>query len=237
MGEPREVWDELLAAAAALQRILPGAVLVGGTAAAIHVRHRISHDADHVLTDLRERFESVLHELEADAGWTTARMLPPVLVLGSLHGVETGIRQLRRSAPLEVETVLIPGGDSVLIPTAPEMLRIKAWLLATRNTQRDLLDVVALSDHLGDAGTVSALASLDSLYQQDSGESVAHQLVRQLAEPHPVDAEAGRLSDPATLFVAVAPEYATADLLRDRASRLAGVLLRDLAPRGLPERE
>ena len=35
-------------AAARLQRILPGAVLVGGTGSAIHAGHRFSHDADHV---------------------------------------------------------------------------------------------------------------------------------------------------------------------------------------------
>lgn len=49
-------------------------------------------------------------------------------------GVPTGIRQLRRTAPLEVEEV-----EGLRVPTLPEMARIKAWLLATRNTVRDLL--------------------------------------------------------------------------------------------------
>ncbi|AUB82471.1 hypothetical protein THSYN_16995 [Candidatus Thiodictyon syntrophicum] len=39
-------WETVLSSAARLQRILPDAVLVGGTAAAIHVGHRFSRDAD-----------------------------------------------------------------------------------------------------------------------------------------------------------------------------------------------
>lgn len=41
-------WERLLMAAARLQRILPGVVLVGGTASVIHAGQRFSHDADHV---------------------------------------------------------------------------------------------------------------------------------------------------------------------------------------------
>ena len=56
--QPLPEWDLVLSAAAHLQRILPDAVLVGGTASAIHARHRFSRDADHVLTDLRVRFDA-----------------------------------------------------------------------------------------------------------------------------------------------------------------------------------
>jgi hypothetical protein len=42
----------VLSSVARLQRILPGAVLVGGTASAIHAEHRFMRGADHVLTDL-----------------------------------------------------------------------------------------------------------------------------------------------------------------------------------------
>jgi hypothetical protein len=53
-------WEELLSSAARLQKIVPEAVLVGGTAAALFTRHRVSFDADHVLSDLRERFDDPL---------------------------------------------------------------------------------------------------------------------------------------------------------------------------------
>ncbi|MCS6847518.1 MAG: hypothetical protein RMN52_07380 [Anaerolineae bacterium] len=49
-------WDRVISAACHLQAVLPEAVLVGGTSAALYVGHRISLDADHVLTDLRERW-------------------------------------------------------------------------------------------------------------------------------------------------------------------------------------
>jgi len=81
-------WERLLTSAARLQRILPDAVLVGGTAAALYADHRISRDADHVLMDLRERFDEVLAQLESVAGWKTARIKKPVLILGSLDGIE-----------------------------------------------------------------------------------------------------------------------------------------------------
>ena len=67
-------WEHLLSSAARLQKILPDAVLVGGSAAAIHVNHRFSRDADHILTNLKDTFDSVLADLESVAGWKTARV-------------------------------------------------------------------------------------------------------------------------------------------------------------------
>ena len=90
----------MLAAAAHLQQLLSDAVLVGGTAAAVYAAHRLSVDANHVLTDLKSRFDQVLGELESVAGWETARVNRPVLILGSLDGIETGTRQLIRREPL-----------------------------------------------------------------------------------------------------------------------------------------
>lgn len=51
-------------------------MLVGGSAAAHHAGHRVSLDDDHVLADLRERFEEVLGALEQTDGWVTARVRP-----------------------------------------------------------------------------------------------------------------------------------------------------------------
>jgi hypothetical protein len=42
-------WETLLAHAALLQTKIPAAILVGGTAAAVHAGHRISFDHDHVV--------------------------------------------------------------------------------------------------------------------------------------------------------------------------------------------
>lgn len=182
-------WDAVVAAAARLQELVPDAVLVGGTAAALHAGHRVSFDDDHVLVDLRERFDDVLAELERQEGWLTARVNRPVLVLGSLDGVETGIRQLIRTRPLEVEQMEVPGGP-IRIPTLAEMFRVKAWLVLRRNATRDYLDVVALGDRLGPEAAAAVALSLDDYYddqQGDGGRRIATQLARQLAEPAPYD--------------------------------------------------
>ena len=55
-NEPLPEWEALLSSAAHLQRIVPEAVLVGGTAAASFAHHRVSLDHDHTLGDLRLRF-------------------------------------------------------------------------------------------------------------------------------------------------------------------------------------
>ncbi len=143
-----EAWEAVLASLCRLQSVLPEAVLVGGTASALYAGHRLSFAHDHVLPDLRERFDAVLIELESVAGWETHRVKRPVLIPGSLDGVETGVRQLRRARPLET-TVMRVGGHDVVLPTLPEVLRIKAFLCLERNAARDYLDLAALAAHMG----------------------------------------------------------------------------------------
>lgn len=191
---PLPDWELVLSSAARLQRILPDAVLVGGTASAIHAQHRFSRDADHVLTDLRHRFDDVLAQLESVAGWKTARVQRPVQILGSLDGIETGVRQLIRGEPLETAEVNYRG-MRITVPTEGEILRIKGVLILKRNATRDYLDFVALADHLGDEGVAHALQSFDQLYRQDSGESPLQQLQVQLANALPYDLEETELSE------------------------------------------
>lgn len=181
-------FEDVLAAAARLQELVPDAVLVGGSAAAHHARHRVSFDDDHALADLRERFDDVLGALEDTEGWITARVRRPVLILGSLDGIETGIRQLVRRRPLEVEEVRV-GRRNLRVPTLSETLRIKSWLVLVRNATRDYLDVVALADRIGDraAGTVLAMDDYYSDQVGPGGKRVATQVAKQLAEPAPFD--------------------------------------------------
>jgi hypothetical protein len=187
-------WEQVLSAAARLQQLLPDAVLVGGTASAIHAQHRFSRDADHVLPGLREHFDAILAQLESVAGWKTARVQRPVQILGSLDGIETGIRQLIREQPLET-TVVNYGGQAITVPTKEEILRIKSALILKRNATRDYLDFVALADQLGDEKTASALSCLDRLYPQPNDESALQQLQIQLANPLPYDLEETRLAE------------------------------------------
>ena len=175
-------WERLLAAERHLQALVPGAVLVGGTAAAVHTGHRVSLDGDHVLDDLRSRFGEVLATLEAAAGWRTERIQRPVLILGELDGVLTGIRQLRRTRPLDTEEVA-----GLRVPTLAEMARIKSWLLATRHAVRDYLDTVVLFERLGDDGVADALRPFDDIYRQESGVSPLAEVVERLAAAAPAD--------------------------------------------------
>ena len=187
-------WERVLASAAHLQRILPEAVLVGGSASAVYAEHRLSIAADHVLTDLRQRFDQVLAELEAVAGWKTARVKRPVQILGSLDGIETGVRQLIRDEPLE--TIQIEYlGEKLTLPTEAEMLRIKGVLILQRNATRDYLDFVALADHVGTDKMVEALRHFDHLYPQPNEESALQQLQIQLANPLPYDLEELNLAE------------------------------------------
>jgi hypothetical protein len=180
--------QDVLASAARLQQIVPDAVLVGGSAAALHAGHRLSLDHDHVIADLDDRFETILEHLESVGDWSTARAQPGKLVLGSLGGIESGIRQLRRRRPLEIETVDIDGAP-LRVPTIEETLRIKAWLALTRNQTRDYLDIAALSDRLGEDDAAQVLLAIDEYYADlyEGDDRVATQVARQLADPRPRD--------------------------------------------------
>lgn len=191
---PLPEWDRLLSSAARLQRILPSAVLVGGSAAALHARHRFSRDADHVLTDLRQHFDRIVADIEQVAGRQTARLRRPVMILGSLDGIETGVRQLMREQPLETIQMEVQG-ESLTVPTMAEILRIKGVLILRRNATRDYLDFVALADAMEDADVVAALRSFDELYPQPNRQSALQQLQIQLAKPLPYDLEETRLDE------------------------------------------
>ena len=187
---------QVLASAARLQEVVPDAVLVGGSAAALHAGHRDSFDHGHVLADLVERYQEVLEAVEATEGWATSvrASKPPFTIMGSLGGVEAGLRQMRRQRPLETCEIELGDGAVVVAPTAAEALRVKAYLVVQRNVVRDYLDVVALVEHLGEDAAVEVLSNIDAYYVDRSGEagSVLTSLVAALADPRPRDTDVTR---------------------------------------------
>jgi hypothetical protein len=196
MGKLSPTLRQVLASAARLQEVVPDAVLVGGSAAALHAGHRDSFDHDHVLADLVDRYQAVLDAVEAAEGWATSvrASKPPFTIMGSLNGVEAGLRQMRRQRPLETCEIEL-GDDAVVVaPTAAEALRVKAYLVVQRNVVRDYLDVVALADHLGEDAAVEVLSNIDAYYVDRSGEagSVLTSLVAALADPQPRDTDVTR---------------------------------------------
>ena len=176
-------------------------------------------DHDHILTDLRSRFDDVLAKLESVAGWKTARVRRPVLILGSLDGIETGVRQLIREAPLETEVVEI-AGERLKVPTRAEMLRIKAVLIVKRNATRDYLDFVAMSELIGRDATVSALERFDMLYPQPNGQSARQQLQVQLANPMPYDLDETNLAE----YKKLKPEYQDWAVVAAKCREIANTL-------------
>jgi hypothetical protein len=189
-GLSRPELVRVLESAARLQAVVPEAVLVGGSAAALWASHRTSFDHDHVLADLNARFEAVLEAVEATEGWVTNRVTPGQIILGELGGIESGVRQLIRSKPLEVTEVELPSGQKLRVPTPDETLRIKGYLIVRRNQVRDYLDVAALADRYGMSHSGQVLARIDQYYTDQRGpeaEGVATQLARQLADPRPAD--------------------------------------------------
>ncbi len=193
MVDVSPVLQRVLASAARLQEVVPDAVLVGGSAAAFHAGHRDSFDHDHVLSDLVDRYEVILEAVEATEGWATSvrASKPPFTIMGRLGGVEAGLRQMRRTRPLETLEIDVGEGAKVVAPTAAEALRVKAFLVVQRNVVRDYLDVVALADHLGHDTAVTILSDIDSYYDDRSGEwgSVLTSLVLGLADPAPRDTD------------------------------------------------
>lgn len=187
----------VLESASRLQQVVPDAVLVGGSAAALYAGHRDSHDHDHVLADLQERFDVVLEALESEGDWVTNRVVPGKVILGQLGDIEAGVRQMIRTRPLEIAHITLPSGRALTIPTAAETLRIKGFLIVRRNQTRDYLDVAALADRYGLHEAAGVLARIDDYYvdQHGEGRGVAAQLARQLADPRPKDSSVTRQLD------------------------------------------
>lgn len=187
----------VLESAARLQQLVPDAVLVGGSAAALYAAHRDSFDHDHVVRDLRDRFDMVLEALESEGEWVTNRVRPGKIILGRLGDIEAGVRQLIRGRPLETTEIQLGSGQALRVPTAAETLRIKGFLIVRRNQTRDYLDVAALADRYQTERAAEVLARIDDYYQDQhgGGRGVAAQVARQLSDPRPADVSVTRQLD------------------------------------------
>ena len=165
-----------------------GSVALGGAVCALFAQHRTSIDIDFVLTDLKDRFQEVREHLFELSGWQEARFRVPVLILGSLDGIEVGYRQLRRSVPLETQEVETPDG-ALIIPTLEELLRVKAFLGYERNYTRDFVDFAELSCLLESRQVVETLSTLDEKFKWEKQPSMILEITKVLLRPEPHDRE------------------------------------------------
>ena len=97
--------------------------------------------------------------------------------------------QFERRSPMETTHVQLPTGDRLQIPTGAETLRLKGYLIMSRNSSRDYAEFADLVDTMEAATAAVVLAGMDRYYsgQSPRRQWIASQLVRRLADPHPSD--------------------------------------------------
>jgi RND superfamily putative drug exporter len=86
-----------------------------------------------------------------------------------------------RRSPVETTHVQLPTGDRLQVPTGAETLRLKGYLIMSRNSSRDYAEFADMVDTLEPETAAVVLAGMDR--QQ----WISSQLVRRLADPHPAD--------------------------------------------------
>ncbi len=102
---------------------------------------------------------------------------------------ETDHPTFERRSPVEITHVQLPTGDRLQIPTGAETLRLKGYLIMSRNSSRDYAEFAELVDTMEAETAALVLAGMDRYYsgQSPRRQWIATQLVRRLADPHPSD--------------------------------------------------
>ncbi|CAM4462487.1 Membrane protein YdfJ [Mycobacterium basiliense] len=133
----------------------------------------------HPVTVWRGRLTVALDALEATAA--------------ERRELTNGTRQTRyqRRGPFEATNVQLPTGDRLLIPTGAETLRLKGYLIMSRNSSRDYAEFADMVDAIEPETAAVVLAGMDRYYccQPPRRHWMATQLVRRLADPHPSDVD------------------------------------------------
>jgi RND superfamily putative drug exporter len=111
------------------------------------------------------------------------------VALDALSLGDTDGPAIERRSPVETTTVLLPTGDRLEIPTGAETLRLKGYLIMSRNSAQDYADFVDLVSCMDIRTAAAVLAGIDGYYcgERSKNQWVATQLVRRLADPHPFD--------------------------------------------------
>jgi len=117
---------------------------------------------------------------------------PVTLWLGrlavALDALQNGHADQRRG-PVETTRVQLPTGERLLIPTGAEALRLKGYLILSRNSRRDYAEFADMVDTVEPETAALTLSGMDRYYSCQSSEQewMASQLVRRLADPQPSD--------------------------------------------------
>jgi heme transporter len=157
--------------------------LVGGLASRNGIARAIAGDRPvHPVTLWRGRLSVAIDALQTDALKTKAADRPAY----------------ERRSPVETTHVQLPTGDRLLVPTGAEALRLKGYLIMSRNSSRDYADFADMVDTVEPATAAVVMAGMDRYYccQTPRREWMATQLVRRLADPHPSDFSDDQWSEP-----------------------------------------
>ncbi|OBI14151.1 hypothetical protein A5714_14255 [Mycobacterium sp. E2462] len=102
-----------------------------------------------------------------------------------------------RSSPVETTHVQLPTGDRLQVPTGAEALRLKGYLIMSRNTRRDYAEFADMVESVEPETAAVVLAGMDRYYccQSPRRQWIASQLVRRLADPNPCDLDETAGSD------------------------------------------
>jgi hypothetical protein len=110
------------------------------------------------------------------------------MVSDNVKKIGAGLRNQRRSAPLETAEVSLQDGRRLRLPTIEETLRIKTSPLFAM-LPRDYLDVASLSHHIGITRSAAALERMKELYaefEDEAGDMLTAVAVK-LSLPDPYD--------------------------------------------------
>jgi len=86
---------------------------------------------------------------------------------------------------VETTNVQLPTGDRLLIPTGAETLRLKGYLIMSRNSSRDFAEFADMVETMEPETAAVVLAGMDRYYccQPPKRQCMATQLVDRLADP------------------------------------------------------
>lgn len=222
----QESWEAVLSAGVKAQRLVPGAVAVGGTASALYAHHRVSHDTDHLVPSLSKDFDRLRAALEVSPDWRTARVQAPVLILGSIDGVQVGFRQPRHRGEIDALVMDTPAGP-LRVPTLDELIGMKAFMAYARNAVRDYLDFAALSTCASEEAVLHALLKSDQRYGHLQTTSVGLEVAKRLSAPHPYDLGDVDLNE----YKGLAPEWRSWPKVEQICRRFGSLLGERLALR------
>ena len=162
-----------------------GGVLMGGTAVAIHLRHRVSDDLD-VMTLQKFSGRALEKRLRAEPGNVDVVEVSDNMFHGFVDGVAVDIFRALPSDGVDASSMRWlargPEIEGMRIGSLPDLLSAKLDVIRFRPKLRDYLDIAAL-DQTGACGLESGLAYYCKRFGYDHPPRALDEIIRLLDEP------------------------------------------------------